>query len=160
MGALRSSYSWQAADEALLRDLHKQGLSASQIAKRISGSIGITISRNSVIGKIHRLGLQGHKPIKRTQPRRPAPKRVRKDLEAAPSTVYTPPPMLETLKLPPAQARGAAAAIDALVPGTCRWPVGDPQDLEFRFCGHEAPVGASYCKHHGQLSRHRRQLND
>lgn len=44
--------SWTADRENLLRILWTQGLSASQIAKKLGG-----VSRNAVVGKIHRMGL-------------------------------------------------------------------------------------------------------
>jgi hypothetical protein len=41
----------------------------------------------------------------------------------------------------------AAAAVVALVPGTCRWPEGDPECSGFRFCND--PVAAPpYCERH------------
>lgn len=43
---------WTPDREALLKVLWAQGLSASQIAKRLGG-----VSRSGVIGKIHRMGL-------------------------------------------------------------------------------------------------------
>jgi GcrA cell cycle regulator len=30
----------------------------------------------------------------------------------------------------------------------CRWPIGDPQDETFHFCGHAKAPGISYCEHH------------
>ena len=46
--------SWTDERVVLLRELWAQGLSASQIAARLGG-----VSRNAVIGKAHRLGLEG-----------------------------------------------------------------------------------------------------
>ena len=43
---------WTTDRENLLRILWTQGLSASQIAKKLGG-----VSRNAVVGKIHRMGL-------------------------------------------------------------------------------------------------------
>lgn len=45
-------FDWTDARVATLKELHQQGLSAGQIAARIGG-----ISRNAVIGKVHRLHL-------------------------------------------------------------------------------------------------------
>ncbi|MBM3560110.1 MAG: GcrA cell cycle regulator, partial [Alphaproteobacteria bacterium] len=54
--------SWNDERVDVLRDLWSQGLSASQIAARLSG-----VSRNAVIGKAHRLGLEGRpSPIRGT----------------------------------------------------------------------------------------------
>src|SRR5437764_6386009 len=50
-----------------LKKLWLEGLSASQIAKQLGG-----VTRNAVIGKVHRLGLAG-----RATPSRPAKRPVR-----------------------------------------------------------------------------------
>jgi GcrA cell cycle regulator len=34
----------------------------------------------------------------------------------------------------------------------CRWPIGDPRDKIFGFCGHCAVRGKPYCKHHQDLA--------
>ena len=58
---------WSEERVALLRKLWAEGLSASQIAKQLGG-----VTRNAVIGKVHRLGLAG-----RATPSRPAKRPVR-----------------------------------------------------------------------------------
>lgn len=35
---------------------------------------------------------------------------------------------------------------------TCKWPIGDPLDDDFRFCGEEATKG-SYCEEHASNAR-------
>lgn len=34
----------------------------------------------------------------------------------------------------------------------CRWPVGDPRDPDFGFCGHIKEPGKPYCAHHQKRS--------
>jgi GcrA cell cycle regulator len=34
----------------------------------------------------------------------------------------------------------------------CRWPIGDPQDDDFHFCGHAKASGISYCEHHARVA--------
>ena len=41
-----------------------------------------------------------------------------------------------------------AAAIAALQPGDCRWPVGDLCESGFMFCAAPRVAGKSYCAHH------------
>ena len=54
---------WTDTLQARLRELWVQGLTASQIAAELS------VTRNAVIGKAHRLGLSGRaSPIQRTKP--------------------------------------------------------------------------------------------
>lgn len=33
---------------------------------------------------------------------------------------------------------------------TCKWPIGDPAEADFHFCGHDAIDGKPYCEHHGR----------
>jgi hypothetical protein len=34
----------------------------------------------------------------------------------------------------------------------CRWPIGDPRDADFHFCGAQQMAGRPYCSHHWQIS--------
>lgn len=34
----------------------------------------------------------------------------------------------------------------------CRWPIGDPKDKRFGFCGHATAHGKSYCRQHQALA--------
>src|ERR1700727_3959492 len=82
----------------LLKKLWLDGLSASQIAKQLGG-----VTRNAVIGKVHRLGLSGRaapsqpaRPVfKAPRPPRPvsapAPRRIEAHTQAPqPQPVYYP----------------------------------------------------------------------
>ncbi|HEY9218643.1 MAG TPA: GcrA family cell cycle regulator, partial [Phenylobacterium sp.] len=53
---------WTEERVEILKKLWQDGLSASQIAKQLGG-----VTRNAVIGKVHRLGLSG-----RAAPSKPA----------------------------------------------------------------------------------------
>ena len=35
---------------------------------------------------------------------------------------------------------------------TCRWPLGDPKDDNFRFCGRKVRIGQTYCEEHSALA--------
>ncbi|MDR1025951.1 MAG: GcrA family cell cycle regulator, partial [Lactobacillus sp.] len=35
---------------------------------------------------------------------------------------------------------------------TCRWPVGDPKDEGFHFCGKKIRVGQTYCDEHSSIA--------
>lgn len=37
--------------------------------------------------------------------------------------------------------------------GMCRWPIGDPNDANFHFCGCPQTTGSAYCAHHAHLAR-------
>ena len=58
--------SWTDERVELLKKLWSEGLSASQIAGRIG-----SVTRNAVIGKVHRLGLSGRATTSRMKSHRP-----------------------------------------------------------------------------------------
>ena len=47
-----------------------------------------------------------------------------------------------------AAASYGAAALAELPDHACRWPIGDPADKHFCFCGLRKGIGESYCKAH------------
>lgn len=145
-----------------LAKLWEEGLSASQIAKELGG-----VTRNAVIGKVHRLGLSGRaKPAanKTTKPRR-KPSAPRSGASFGRSSTARP-----TVK--PAQTNGKSAGVDVmerpvkdavapvskklclmeLTESTCRWPYGDPTRPGFSFCGHQTQEEKPYCEYHSQVA--------
>ncbi len=156
--------SWTDERVDMLKQLWLDGKSASQI----SSILGSGVTRNAVIGKVHRLGLAG-------RPKVPA-------LGAASSRA-------PRVRAAPRHATGAAVAVRPRIVGNtalalahdfqlniedpisesvvvpmsvkvtivdlneamCKWPLGDPTTLEFRYCG--APAnGAPYCAYHAKLA--------
>ena len=157
--------SWTDERVELLRKLWLDGLSASQIA----GELADGITRNAVIGKVHRLGLSGRakapsapaarpraqKPIRSSAPSAPrshAPV-MRGNLAYALSPAITPQPViraqLDSVVIPISQR----VTIMELRESMCRWPLGDPSSPDFRYCGSDAPVGCGpYCSHHANIA--------
>ncbi len=41
-------------------------------------------------------------------------------------------------------------SFDELGPQHCRWPIGDPREEDFHFCGRQKSHGISYCDRHAQ----------
>jgi GcrA cell cycle regulator len=138
-----------------LKKLWGEGLSAGRIAHRLGG-----ISRSAVIGKVHRLGLserKGSANSRRTAHLRPARKRVlhpksigarrstfAEYLAAVQSSRTSMPQPVETDTV-----RVAFAQLDADRPHQhCRWPVGDPKQPGFGFCGCAQVPGLPYCEQH------------
>src|SRR6478735_8196976 len=72
---------WTDERVELLKKLWQDGLSASQIAKQLGG-----VTRNAVIGKVHRLGLSG-----RAAPSKPARPAFRPPRPARPAAAPSPP---------------------------------------------------------------------
>ncbi|MCP5080120.1 MAG: GcrA cell cycle regulator [Alphaproteobacteria bacterium] len=147
----------------VLKKLWAEGLSASQIAARLGG-----VTRNAVIGKVHRLGLSGRATPSRTP--RPKPRRTREpshpskistfrtaganalkvdtDIDIDPIIEPEPAPLRE-VDLPPT---GKRCNILQLSDKTCRWPIGDPGAEDFCFCGANPKAGQPYCEHHVRLA--------
>jgi GcrA cell cycle regulator len=157
--------SWTDERVELLRRLWDDGLSASQIALQIGG-----VSRNAVIGKVHRLGLAGRvKPIgpAAAQGRRkddlPAEVEVETVVVEEP-TLPEPPAIVAHRPAPNFPLRPSPApepvalavservTIMDLRDSMCRWPMGDPTSPEFRFCGARSITGLPYCTQHAQVA--------
>ncbi|MCG8443546.1 MAG: GcrA cell cycle regulator [Caulobacterales bacterium] len=145
-----------------LKKLWSEGLSASQIAKELGG-----VTRNAVIGKVHRLGLSGRatpsRPPRRViKPR--APRVARRPLRPLVTTPVTPAPAPTPVE-PQPLPNGEFATVLTLSNHICKWPIGDPSDPGFRFCGRKAQAGSSYCEAHAQVAfqparRRRRSAED
>ncbi|MGF1553306.1 MAG: GcrA family cell cycle regulator [Paracoccaceae bacterium] len=157
-----------------LRAMWNDGMSASRIAKELGG-----VTRNAVIGKVHRLGLSNRTPAgqhsetespmtegEETKAEAPDPEVVAgDDEEEAPPPSRSAPAVRDASKpRPPGQptpeeesARETLAEIEKiakrlslleLTERTCKWPIGDPNDDDFHFCGLPAVSGKPYCEHH------------
>lgn len=140
---------WTDERVALLRKLWTEGLSASQIAKQLGG-----VTRNAVIGKVHRLGLAGRatpsrpakRPVRAARPRIVGPTAPRlRPPSAVPAVII---PDLEPLKL----EDGKAASVLTLNESMCKYPIGDPNDPNFAFCGRASFGSHPYCQDHARLA--------
>jgi GcrA cell cycle regulator len=149
--------SWTDERVELLKKLWSEGLSASQIAGRLG-----SVTRNAVIGKVHRLGLSGRATTSRMKSHRPrqravnAQKRLARPRYAqhgnpALRGLFQPDaepyvPQYEELDIPVAERR----TIETLTESNCRWPIGDPQTPEFHFCNRQKVTGLPYCEFHAR----------
>ncbi len=103
-----------------LKKLWTSGASTAEIAKKLG------ISKNSVIGKVHRLELGARpSPIKKVAP---------------------------VKKVKAAKQKKERIGIMDLKMNTCRWPIGDPTDEDFHFCGENTVTGKPYCAEHCALA--------
>lgn len=153
--------SWTDERVELLRKLWSEGLSAS----RVAAALGPDITRNAVIGKIHRLGL-AERAKTATQPR---PRAQRAQQQQRPAVPQSPRGVVignvalalapQTIIAPRAEPRDVVIPISERVTimdlreSMCRWPMGDPTTPEFRFCGAKSPIGQGpYCANHAQIA--------
>jgi len=158
-----------------LKTLWQEGKSASYIASELGG-----VSRNAVIGKVHRMGLSGRGKT----PEKAVAAKPRQKPADAPAAAPTPAPQpmsIGATALAPAAAERLAPAPDPMAPrptpravpqpaaeivvppsdrvtimdlreSMCRWPLGDPSSADFRFCGGRSLTGMPYCEHHAQIA--------
>ena len=131
--------SWTDERVDKLKKLWSEGLSASQIAR----SLG-EVTRNAVIGKVHRLGLSGRATTSRID--RPRSLALRRP--PRPHLVVPEPEVVEEAKLP----NGDFANVLTVKEGMCKWPIGDPSSDEFHFCGNPIGNGTPYCAAHGRMA--------
>ena len=148
--------SWTDERVEQLKQMWMDGLSASQIAARLGG-----VTRNAVIGKVHRLGLSGRGAPTRVTRRRPASPRTarastasattatpRREAAKKPAPVPAPEPEEAELLSDPA----TQANLLELNEQTCKWPIGYPGDENFHFCGRRSAPGLPYCAAHAKMA--------
>jgi len=149
----RSRFQWPVEREEYLERLWADGYSSAEIAERLGGT-----TRNAIIGKVHRLGLPGRKARMRSPRRKnehcslpatPRRFRWRKAPSRHPVAALTKAERLVLLSQTPAPL--LVGVLD-LRDGMCRWPVGEPKQPGFGFCGHSQVPGMSYCGHHARVA--------
>ena len=139
-----------------LKKLWESGLSASQIAAELGN-----VTRNAVIGKVHRLGLSGRAKAPSTaapRPRKARPAqmvRVSRPMSRGNTALalayemdHEPEPELIENIIPLGQRR----TLLELNEDTCRWPIGDPATSDFFFCGGKPLGGLPYCNYHSRAA--------
>jgi len=157
------SMSWTDERVELLRQLWLDGKSASQISSILAGGV----TRNAVIGKVHRLGLAGRPkspavaaaPV-RSPRARVAPQRLGSALAQRPRSIgntalafshdYEIEAQNESdrnVVLP----MSIKVTIVDLKESMCKWPLGDPATPEFRYCG-ASSTESPYCTFHAKLA--------
>jgi len=140
-----SALGWSDERVATLRQLWRDGRSASQIAQQLGG-----VTRNAVMGKVHRLGLSGRgAPCAPTRAPRVAAARQRPPARPAlaarlPRFAPVPAPS------PAPEGPGLIASLVHLTVHACKWPIGDPKSPDFSFCGRRSE--GRYCAAHERRS--------
>ncbi|MGB7286060.1 MAG: GcrA family cell cycle regulator [Salaquimonas sp.] len=149
--------SWTDERVDILRKLWTEGLSASQIAAELGG-----VTRNAVIGKVHRLGLSG-----RAKGSNQSTGGRRKTAQAKPAGFTKTSKGTAGTAKPNGAAQAAPRAqpvVDIpkptpmmlnllqLTDSTCKFPIGDPQEEDFGFCGAKPRDSDPYCEYHCRLA--------
>jgi GcrA cell cycle regulator len=143
---------WTADRIAELKRLFDEGLTCSQIAREID------VTRNAVIGKLSRLGLNrprndiGYRrpSTPRSAPTRQSPVRLLRmmhaEMEAAARSA-------SAREEPISDAR--RCSLLELSSESCRWPLGRPGADDFAFCGNAPVEGLPYCPGHARMAYRR-----
>ncbi len=144
--------SWTDERIALLRTSWESGMTASQIAE----ALGEGVTRNAVIGKAHRLGLEA----------RPSPVKLGEVVEdliegvvaAAEGALEAAGTAIAAVVTPRAAPKRPARAVAPVKPAkttlldlsekVCKWPIGHPGETDFHFCGKPSQTGFPYCTEH------------
>ena len=134
--------SWDDNNVSKLRELWDQGLPTAQIGKLLG------FTKNAVVGKAHRIGLERRpSPIRRTA--------VKPDRKKARSPII---PKLnfevkkDEVREPLTHQQTFQPVVKNLftksVKRGCEWPEGHPDESDFKFCGKERFEDKPYCIDH------------
>jgi GcrA cell cycle regulator len=141
-----SNVAWSDDRVTILSKLWLQGLSAAQVARHLGG-----VTRNAVIGKVHRLGLADRGVA--SAPTRVARVTKRRDPRPPPQVMPAPRRRTEARSVPASallpEAPGLVRDLLHLGVHACKWPIGDPKSAAFSFCG--AKTDGRYCNGHERL---------
>ncbi|MCB9982725.1 MAG: gcrA cell cycle regulator family protein [Rhodospirillales bacterium] len=129
--------SWTDERVELLTKLWGEGKTAAEIAKELGG-----VTRNAVIGKAHRLKLSN----------RVSPIQQNKKLVAVKTTPSAPSLPERKIQKAAAQDNRQGVPLVDLKANQCRWPLGDPREESFGFCGCKNIAGLPYCSEHAKVA--------
>jgi GcrA cell cycle regulator len=164
--------SWTDERVETLKRMWSEGQSASQIAKELGG-----VTRNAVIGKVHRLGLSNRtggaapKATTKAEPKKKATTKAEPKAKVETAPVDKPivpmrkpiitagqplPPQPSANEISPealatvreVEKKSKKISLMELTERTCKWPVGDPATDDFWFCGLPVQQGKPYCEAH------------
>jgi GcrA cell cycle regulator len=111
---------WTTEKIKQLKKLWSKGKSTVEIGRELG------ISKNAVVGKVHRLELNARpSPIKKETVKKTVKKKEVK--------------------------QGNVSLLD-LKMNSCRWPIGEPKDADFHFCGKDTVTGKPYCAEHCKIA--------
>ena len=129
--------SWTHERIEQLKKLWEAGYTASNIAAELGG-----ITRNAVIGKAHRLGLSGRMKSKSKVSSVSIVRKRKMPVNKNSKIIEL------TTSVEPMNPTSFADIRD----GLCRWPLGEPEDSDFKFCGRKCAEGMIYCTEHHSLA--------
>ena len=161
---------WTDERVEMLKKLWADGLSASQIAAQLGN-----VTRNAVIGKVHRLKLSGRgkttssaprvkkAPSASSAPRASSGRSQSSRMSSHSHSVGNAALKMQYVTIARAQTVAEISPLFIvpvsrelklvqLTETTCKWPKGDPMQDDFSFCGNDAPDSSPYCSYHSKLA--------
>jgi len=132
--------SWDERKIAKLKELWGKGDTASQIAEIIGG-----LSRNAVIGKAHRLNLSAKNKVKGSSSSQNFQRNVEEDDSKKGQARKS---KFKSLIIEKDFEPEKPKKLEELDEGSCKWPIGHPEEEAFYFCGRSSLKDFSYCKLH------------
>ena len=132
-----------------LKQMWKEGLTTNEIAKKLG------VSKNSIVGKVHRLNLKARpSPIKKKEDSDSAKVNTNKNDEtktsAKPVKKIAVTPIVTTSE--PVAKKDSCLKLTERDNHSCSWPIGDPRDDNFCFCGKSVRGGQTYCEEHSAIA--------
>ena len=159
---------WTDERVELLRKLWSEGLSASQIAAQLG-----SVTRNAVIGKVHRLKLSSRGRTTAAAPRQKKASHGATGSKVASRSATVTRSVTTSIGATALQTQFDAEPVaryhlrpieNVVVPisrrlqlvqlseRTCKWPNGDPLTEDFSFCGNDAAETGPYCGYHARIA--------
>ena len=135
--------SWTPEREQKLKELWKEGHSASQIASLLGDT-----TRNAVIGKAHRLNLEARAASKKSIPKVSVENTGNNVKSAVKNQKLGRKAKFKALLLDKSFEPENPKKLEELTDETCRWPIGHPYEEAFYFCGRKTMEKFPYCKLH------------
>ena len=134
--------SWNDDNVARLRDLWDQGLPTAQIGKLLG------FTKNAVVGKAHRIGLETRpSPVRRTAAK-PDRKKARSPITPKLNFEIPKEENKETQRLHEIFQPAVKNLVTNKNKRGCEWPDGHPDESGFKFCGQERFEEKPYCLDH------------
>jgi GcrA cell cycle regulator len=162
----QTAMNWTDERVELLRKLWSEGLSASQIAAQLG-----SVTRNAVIGKVHRLKLSSRGRTtaaparqKKTTAGSVGTKSVTRNTTVTRTVTIGATALQTQFDAEPVARYHVRPTENVVVPisrrlqlvqlseRTCKWPNGDPLSEEFSFCGNDAADTGPYCTYHSRIA--------
>ena len=132
---------WDENNVTKLRELWDQGLPTAQIGKLLG------FTKNAVVGKAHRIGLERRpSPIRRTSVK---PDRKKARSPVMPKLKFESKEDLNLIKKDNSNFQPVVKNLFNLsTKRGCEWPQGHPDEIDFKFCGKDRFEDKPYCLEH------------